>query len=100
MNVEVLEQLMDNKKITSYYQLAKKMNLPYTSLLDWVHGKGQKICNLKLISDFLGVDVYYLLAPTRYYYVLLEDNTLLSSLVCDREDEMACFCRLLLQEEW
>ena len=38
MNIEVLEFLMKERNIKSYYRLAKEANFPYTTLLDLVNG--------------------------------------------------------------
>ncbi len=98
MNTEILELLMKEKKIKSYYQLAKEMNIPYTSLLDIVHGKGLKITNMKMIANFFDISIDCLTSKTTYYYVIKEDNTLQKYLPLTKDEQAKRFLLPLFQE--
>ena len=79
MNIEILDMLMDNKKIKSYYQLAKEMEFPYTTLLDLVHGRSINLYSIEHIANYFGVSKILLLEPTRVYQLLKEDNNISGS---------------------
>ena len=87
MNIEVLEKLMEKKQIRSYYQLAKLVDIPYTSLLDLIHGRGLRATNIKLLADFFEVTIDCLMNPTTYYHVLLENNETKSYLLLTKEEQ-------------
>ena len=66
MNIQILNELMRQNEIPSYFQLSKETNIPYTTLLDLVRGNGEKLSNIKMIADFFGVKMTYLIdEPTK-----------------------------------
>ena len=97
MNIEILEKLMEKKQIRSYYQLAKLVDIPYTSLLDLIHGRGLRATNIKLLADFFEVTIDCLMNPTTYYHVLLENNEIKSYLLLTKEEQYQAFQILLTQ---
>ena len=97
MNIEVLEKLMEKKQIRSYYQLAKLVDIPYTSLLDLIHGRGLRATNIKLLADFFEVTIDCLMNPTTYYHVLLENNEIKIYLLLTKEEQYQAFQILLTQ---
>lgn len=100
MNVEVLEKLMEQKGIKSYLHLSKEANIPYTSLRDWMNGKGQKLQNVELLSEFFQTEARYLIEPTNYYCVILEDDRIENFTFFQKEEELTAFCNLLLSENF
>ena len=96
MNIEILEILMKRKKIPSYYQLSERSGLPYTTLLDLVHGKSMYLHNIKYLSNYFGVDFTLLLTPTEYYCVVTEDNQLEKHLLLDKMERLNIITSLLL----
>ncbi len=61
MNIRALNELMKLNGISSYFYLAQKIPIPYTTLLDLVKGKGEKLSNIRIIADFFGVKLSYLI---------------------------------------
>ncbi len=100
MNIEVLEKLMEQKKIRSYFKLAKLVNIPYTTLLDLIHGKGLKVTTIKTLADFFNVSIDCLVNPTTYYNVLLENNRIKSYLLLTKEEQQQAFYLLLSYEDY
>ena len=80
MNIEILEILMKQKKIPSYFQLANRSGIPYTTLLDLVHGKSTNLQNIKFLSDYFQVEFTMLSKNTEYYCVVTEENKMQSYL--------------------
>ena len=74
MNIQILNELMRQNEIPSYFQLSKETRIPYTTLLDLVRGKGEKISNIKTIADFLGVKMSDLLDEPRKIVTINERN--------------------------
>ena len=94
MNIQILNELMRQNDIPSYFQLSKETNIPYTTLLDLVRGNGEKLSNIKMIADFFGVKMTYLIdEPTKIVTineknrVIVEKetgyNSILSNLLSD-----------------
>ena len=94
MNIQVLNELMRLNGIPSYLQLSKETHIPYTTLLDLVRGNGEKLSNIKMIADFFGVKMTYLIdEPTKIVTineknrVIVEKetgyNSILSNLLSD-----------------
>ncbi len=94
MNIQILNELMRQNEIPSYFQLSKETNIPYTTLLDLVRGNGEKLSNIKMIADFFGVKMTYLIdEPTKIVTineknrVIVEKetgyNSILSNLLSD-----------------
>ena len=77
MNIQVLNELMRLNGIPSYFQLSKETHIPYTTLLDLVRGKGEKLSNIKTIADFLGVKMSYLLDEPRKIVTINEKNNVI-----------------------
>ncbi len=77
MNKEVLDQLMKGYKIKSYFQLSKEICMPYTTLLDLVNGRGERVTNIKLIADFFNVPLHLLIDETKFFYILDDHNNLI-----------------------
>lgn len=61
MNIQILNELMRQNEIPSYFQLSKETRIPYTTLLDLVRGNGERLSNIKTIADFFGVKMTYLI---------------------------------------
>ena len=59
MNIRALNELMKLNGISSYFYLAQKIPIPYTTLLDLVKGKGEKLSNIRIIADFLTFYIFY-----------------------------------------
>ena len=76
MNLKVLNALMEANGINSYFQLAKKTIIPYTTLLDLVRGKGERLSNIKIIADFFGINVSYLIGEEKLLITVDEDNNI------------------------
>ena len=77
MNIQILNELMRQNEIPSYFQLSKETHIPYTTLLDLVRGKGEKLSNVKTIADFLGVKMSYLLDEPRKIVTINERNNVI-----------------------
>ena len=60
--------------IKSYYQLAKETNFPYTTLLDLINGKGEKLTNIKIIATYFNVSPSYLIDDNSYFITINENN--------------------------
>lgn len=91
MNLEILEKLMEDHHITSYYKLAKFVDIPYTTLLDLVHNKGLKVTTIKTIADFFNVTVDLLISPTTYYNVIVDDESIESYIPLTKEQQNHLF---------
>lgn len=74
MNIQVLNELMRKNAIPSYYQLAKDAHIPYTTLLDLVRGKGDKLSNIKILADFFSVKMTYLIEDNGQIVTINEKN--------------------------
>ncbi len=70
MNKEVLTKLMKLKKINSYYQLAKHIDISYTTLLDLINGKGERLSNFKIIATYFNVPLTILVEDLQYFIVI------------------------------
>ena len=57
MNIEILNELMKIHNISSYFQLSKRISIRYTTLLDLIDGRAEKLTNIRLIADFFAVDI-------------------------------------------
>ena len=64
MNIRALNELMKLNGISSYFHLAQKILIPYTTLLDLVKGKEKNLVILRIIADFFGVKLSYLIEET------------------------------------
>ncbi len=76
MNIQVLNELMKLNGITSYFNLSQKIDIPYTTLLDLIRGKGEKISNIKLIANYFNVSMSYLIEEPRKIITINENNSL------------------------
>ncbi len=74
MNIETLNELMKINNINSYLQLSKKIAIPYTTLLDLINGRGDKLSNIRLIADFFGVKISYLIEDNKKIITINEKN--------------------------
>lgn len=74
MNIQILNELMRQNEIPSYFQLSKETQIPYTTLLDLVRGNGEKLSNIKMIADFFGVKMTYLIDETAKIITINEKN--------------------------
>ena len=61
MNIQILNELMRQNEIPSYFQLSKETHIPYTTLLGLVRGDGKRLSKIKTIADFFGVKMTYLI---------------------------------------
>ena len=95
MNLEVLKILMKEKHIASYYQLANFIDVPYTSLLDLVHGRSKNLDNFKQIATYFEVPASILFEPTTYYGVITEENELKFYFPTDQYEQINAFVSLL-----
>ena len=77
MNIRTLNELMKLNGITSYFHLAKEISMPYTTLLDLIKGKGEKLSNIKIIADFFGVKISYLVDENRKIITINEKNNVI-----------------------
>ena len=77
MNIQILNELMRQNEIPSYLQLSKETRIPYTTLLDLVRGKGERLSNIKTIADFLGVKMSDLLDEPRKIVTINERNNVI-----------------------
>ena len=59
--------------ISSYFYLAQKISIPYTTLLDLVKGKGEKLSNIRIIADFFGVNVSYLIEENKKTFYEIDE---------------------------
>ncbi len=91
MNTEILEKLMEESNIKSYYKLAKELEVPYTTLLDLVHGKVLKTMTIKTVAEYFHVTLDMLVEPTTYYNVINEDDLLKSYLPIKKEEQNHLF---------
>ena len=96
MNIEVLEFLMKERNIKSYYRLAKEANFPYTTLLDLVNGRSTNLNNIKRLATFFGAEYQMLLADTNYCYLVNEKNEVKSFLPLDILERSNTFATVLL----
>ena len=76
MNIQVLNELMRLNGITSYLHLSKEIHIPYTTLLDLVIGKEERLSNIKIIDDFFGVKMSYLIDEPRKIVTINEKNNI------------------------
>ena len=76
MNIRLLNELMRLNGITSYLQLSKETYIPYTTLLDLVRGKGERLSNIRTIADFFGVKMTYLIDEPKNIITINENNNL------------------------
>lgn len=74
MNIEILKKLMKINNISSYLQLSKQTAIPYTTLLDLINGRGDKLNNIRIIADFFGVKISYLLEDNKKIITIDEQN--------------------------
>lgn len=74
MNIEILNELMKIHSISSYFQLSKRISIPYTTLLDLINGRGEKLSNIRLIADFFGVNISYLIEDNKKIITINEKN--------------------------
>ena len=74
MNIEILNELMKIHNISSYFQLFKRISIPYTTLLDLINGRGDKLSNIRLIADFFGVKISYLIEDNKKIITINEKN--------------------------
>ncbi len=73
MNIRALNELMKLNGISSYFYLAQKISIPYTTLLDLVKGKGEKLSNIRIIADFFGVNVSYLIEENKKTFYEIDE---------------------------
>ncbi len=72
VNREYIDQLMSERQIRGYPQLAKACNLHYTTLLYIFKGNNPGVATLKSIADYFEVSIDSLLissSPTYLYIV-------------------------------
>ncbi len=74
MNVEVLNKLMEINKVNSYFQLAKEVKIPYTTLLDLVNGRGERLSNIRIIADYFNVSISTLVEQEITYITVDEEG--------------------------
>ena len=74
MNIRVLNELMKLNGISSYFFLAQKIPIPYTTLLDLVKGKGEKLSNIRIIADFFGVKLSYLIEDNDKTFLEIDET--------------------------
>lgn len=74
MNIKVLNELMKIHNISSYFQLSKRISMPYTTLLDLVNGRGERLSNIRLIANFFGVAISYLIEQDKKIISISENN--------------------------
>lgn len=91
MNLEILEKLMEENHIRSYLKLSQILDIPYTSLMDLIHGRGLKITNIKQIADFFKVTIDCLVSPITYYNIVLENNTIKSFILLNNSVEHSLY---------
>ena len=85
---------MEINSIRSYYQLAQNVDLPYTTLLDLVKGKGERLSNIKTLANFFGVPLSALVDNNPGLFLITEDNKIISK----KEYETNLLLAFLLQE--
>lgn len=96
MNIEVLEYLMKERKIKSYYQLAKDACFPYTTLLDLANSKSNNLTNIKILAEFFNIDYKFLLAGTTYCILVNEKNKIKMFLPLDDLEKSNVFATVLM----
>ena len=96
MNIEVLEYLMNRRKIKSYYQLAKDACFPYTTLLDLTHNKSNNLTNIKTLANYFDIDYRFLLEGTTYCALIDEKNRVKTFLPLDNLERSNVFATVLM----
>ena len=76
MNKRVLDKLMKRNSLTSYLQLAKEIDIPYTTLLDLINGKGERLSNFRIIANYFAVPLSALISKNKYI-LLTEDDKII-----------------------
>ncbi len=77
MDINILKTLMKLNGINSYLQLSKVISIPYTTLLDLINGKGERLSNIKIIANYFNVSLALLTNEvTKEYIVINEDNSI------------------------
>ena len=94
MNKQILDKLMEINSIRSYHQLAQNVDLPYTTLLDLVKGKGERLSNIKTLANFFGVPLSTLIDNKETFFLINEDNKVISK----QEYEANLLFAFLLQD--
>ncbi len=74
MNIQILNELMRQNEIPSYFQLSKEIQIPYTTLLDLIRGNGEKLSNIKIIANFFSVNITYLIDEPIKIITINENN--------------------------
>ena len=74
MNIRVLNELMKLNGISSYFFLAQLIPIPYTTLLDLVKGKGEKLSNIRIIADFFGIKLSYLIEDNDKTFLEIDEQ--------------------------
>ena len=100
MNLSTLKNLMKQRKIKSYFQLAREVEIPYTTLLDVVHGKSKNSYLIKTLADYFGIKSTILLEKLEPYQIILEDGRRKRFLYTKPLEEQNALVRLLLQENF
>lgn len=83
MNIEVLNDLMKQNNISSYFKLANELDIPYTTFLDLVRGKGEKLTNIKLIANYFNVSISTITEVKQEYITIDENNKIKKTLKTD-----------------
>lgn len=83
MNIKVLNELMKLNSITSYFHLSKEIDIPYTTLLDLVNGKGEKLTNIKIIANYFHVSIGTLVDNEKIYITIDENNNITEKIKTD-----------------
>ncbi len=83
MNKNILDELMKLNGINSYLKLSQKIDIPYTTLLDLINGKGEKLSNIKIISNYFNVSLSNLVEDKKYYIIIDEKDNIKVKLETD-----------------
>ncbi|HIS38995.1 MAG TPA: helix-turn-helix transcriptional regulator [Candidatus Onthousia faecavium] len=76
MNKHILKKLMKKNSLTSYLQLSKAVDIPYTTLLDLINGRGERLSNFRIIANYFAVPLSTLISKNKYI-LLTEDDKIL-----------------------
>lgn len=61
LNIDIIKELMREKGIKSYKQLAKLTSIPYTTLYYMISGHDMFVSSLVTLSNFFNVPMDYLI---------------------------------------
>ena len=100
MNVSTLKKLMMKNGIKSYFQLAQTVGIPYTSLLDLIHGRSKNSYLIPILAEYFEIPSPLLLEPLEPYQVILEDSRKKEYYYTKQLSRENAFVRLLLQENF